>query len=205
MKYGEKECYSLFVMLGTFSMTSAQNLGGGLVLGMNFSQIDGDNESGYRKPGASLGGYVSFQLTEKLEIQPEILWDQLGSVSKNGFFNNRFNYFSFPIMLNFEIPVILGEERRMLKLQAGPVPGLILNAKDKLRSPTNQDITEDQNNVDVRANVGAVFELNHSISFSLRGGYSMLPFAKDASIRFALGGPWHKYLQLSLRIALDQR
>lgn len=181
---------------------SAQNLGGGLVLGMNLSQIDGDNEGGFRKPGAALGGYVSFRLSDKLELQPEILFDQIGSVSQNGFFSNRFNYFSFPLLINFQIPIILGDERRMLKLQAGPVPSVLLSAKDKLLSPTNNDITESSKSVDIRIGLGAVFELKPALSFSLRWNYSMVPFAKGTSNRFPLGGPWHEYLQISLRLAL---
>jgi hypothetical protein len=184
------------------ALVSGQNLGGGLVLGMNLSQIDGDNEGGFRKPGAALGGYVTFMATEKLEIQPEIIWDQIGSVSKEGFFSNRFNYFSFPVIVNFQIPILLGEEMRILKLQAGPVPSVLMNAKDKLIASPNDDITANYKSLDIRAAVGAVFELKPALAFSVRWNYSMFPFAKGTSNRFPLGGPWHEYLQLSLRLAL---
>lgn len=192
----------LFLSFVYYQNLNAQNLGGGLVLGMNLSQIDGDNEGGFRKPGVALGGYVTFLATEKLEIQPEIIWDQIGSVSKEGFFSNRFNYFSFPVIVNFQFPILLGEEKRILKLQAGPVPSVLMSAKDKLLAATNNDITENYKSLDMRIAVGAVFELKPSLAFSLRWNYSMFPFAKGTSTRFPQGGPWHEYLQLSLRLAL---
>lgn len=194
----------IFFVLGMISFTSlrGQNLGGGLVLGLNLSQIDGDNEGGFRKPGMGVGGYVAFQLSDKLELQPEILFDQIGSVSRDGFFSNRFNYFSFPIILNFQIPIILGEEKRVLKLQAGPVPSVLMSARDKLRVSPSDDITEDFKSIDIRAAVGTVFELNPRVAFSLRWNYSLAPFAKGTSNRFPQGGPWHEYLQLALRLSL---
>ncbi len=183
-------------------LVQAQNLGGGLALGMNFSQIDGDHEGGFRKLGMAMGGYVVFQINDKLQLQPEVSWDQLGSVSKEGFFSNRFNYFSFPVLLNFQIPITIGDEPRMLKLQAGPVPSVLINAKDKLRTPPFDDISESFKSLDIRGTVGAVFEMNYRLAVSLRFGNSLIPFAKGTSTRFPQGGPWHKYLQLSLRLAL---
>jgi hypothetical protein len=179
-----------------------QNFGGGLALGMNFAQIDGDNESGYRKPGAAIGGFVTYQLTDKLQLQPEILFDQVGSVSKNGFFSNRFNYFSIPVLVNFQIPFIINEEKRMLKFQAGPAPCVLLQAKDKLIAPPNDLITESYKAVDIRATLGLALDLNHKVSFNFRWAYSLAPFAKGTSNRFPLGGPWHKVLQLSFRYTL---
>lgn len=61
------------------SYWSNQRFRAGPILGMNFSQVDGDDDAGVHKVGlqAGLGSYVS--LTERLGIQLDILYSQKGS------------------------------------------------------------------------------------------------------------------------------
>jgi hypothetical protein len=194
----------LTCLLLSLATLPAQNLGGGLALGFNLSQIDGDNEGGYRKFGASLGGYVSFRLSDHLVIQPEILWDQLGSVSREGFFNNRFNYFTFPILVNFSLPITLGDKVRDLQFQLGPAPAYLIGARDNLRTSSNNDISSDQNAIDFRLTGGLVLEVSDLISIAVRAGNSLLAFSEGSNIRFPQGGPRHRYVQTSLRIRLAE-
>jgi hypothetical protein len=52
---------------------------GGLVLGLNLAQVDGDQYFGYNKPGISTGGFVRVHYTKRLSTALEILYAQKGS------------------------------------------------------------------------------------------------------------------------------
>ncbi len=58
---------------------SNQRFRGGPILGLNFSQVDGDDDAGVHKLGlqAGLGTYIS--LSERLGIQLDLLYSQKGS------------------------------------------------------------------------------------------------------------------------------
>ncbi len=80
---------SLFILSITFCVAaSAQSnyfvedpkvFNGGLVLGMNFTQVDGDNFFGYHRVGLSVGGMVYVHFTKSLGASMELLYSQKGS------------------------------------------------------------------------------------------------------------------------------
>lgn len=84
---------------------------GGLVLGTNFAQIDGDNFAGYNKVGLNVGGLVYIKLDEHIATSLEILYSQKGSKSKSpqvlapGYYITKYgvnlNYAEVPVMINY--------------------------------------------------------------------------------------------------------
>lgn len=85
---------------------------GGLLAGVNFTQVDGDRYAGYHKIGANVGGIMYAQLMEHLAASIEILFSQKGSrahfaqESTNQTFyinkyNIRLNYAEVPLQLNY--------------------------------------------------------------------------------------------------------
>src|ERR1043165_9035546 len=52
---------------------------GGLVVGANFAQVDGDNYAGYHRIGINAGGIVYTKFDEHLAASIEILYSQKGS------------------------------------------------------------------------------------------------------------------------------
>ena len=185
---------TLFLIFG-MQQAQSQNLGGGWIFGGNISQIDGDALGGYNQLGLSTGAYVKFQLNDWLQVQPEMLYDQLGSRAKGGFPNTRFNYISFPLMVNFSIPIDMGDQIRDLSLQAGPVMGFLMNVKDVF-SQINE--TDNYRRLDIRYGVGAIFELSSNVSFATRFQYSSRSIARGVPAGFG-AGPFHNYLQFSVR------
>ena len=63
---------------------SAQNLGGGLHIGLNGTQVDGDNSAGFNRAGLVVGGFVSYAVSDNFELQPELQFEQLGSANDGG-------------------------------------------------------------------------------------------------------------------------
>ena len=155
-----------------------QNFSGGLVLGFNASQVDGDNDGGFRQIGPSVGGFVQYELGDKLLLQPEIVFEQLGSVAKGGGFGIRTTHISIPIMLSTEIPIDFGDGDRNITLQAGPVKGNLLGAKDNFRGTDNSDTYRKP---DLRAAAGASWQFSDRWALVGRYGYSVISFLDGGS------------------------
>lgn len=190
-----KKIILLIAALGFFSFLSAQNLGGGWIIGANLSQVDGDAQAGYNQIGLSTGAYVQFQLSDWLQVQPEMLYDQLGARSKDGFLNTRFNYISFPMMINATLPIDMGDKVRDLNFQLGPVFGFLMSAKDqRLGIPQ----TESYRRLDLRYAGGMTFELSSDVIFAARIHYSAQSIAKGVVAGFG-AGPYHNFMHFSIR------
>ena len=84
---------------------------GGLILGTNITQVDGDDYVGYDKYGLNVGGIVYTKLAEQIAWSMEILYSQKGSKSNGkqslqpGIYLNTYgielNYAEIPIMINY--------------------------------------------------------------------------------------------------------
>lgn len=109
----------LIVLLAGFAAGAQENTPmyedrtfyGGLILGGNFTQIDGDNFAGYTRKGLNAGGVVFFKMDEHIAASVEVLFSQKGSVSKDpqvlapGVYINKYgadlNYGEVPVMINY--------------------------------------------------------------------------------------------------------
>jgi hypothetical protein len=117
----------LFVFLSLFFsmvLTQAQVFKGEIIGGINLTQVDGDQQVGYRKVGAHAGIGVMFPFSFKKNqenkpwaVSMEILYNQRGARARNLNYNPqdtisgyaqgkfkyllRLNYISLPLMLHF--------------------------------------------------------------------------------------------------------
>lgn len=83
----------------------------GLILGSNFTQVDGDNFAGYHRFGINAGGAAYIKLDEHITGSMEVLFSQKGSRSKDpqllaaGLYITKYgidlNYAEVPILINF--------------------------------------------------------------------------------------------------------
>jgi hypothetical protein len=73
-------CISLFLFISDIIM--AQKFGGGITLGFNASQIDGDDLAGYNKIGWNSGLNTSYNLNDPWQINVDFLFSQRGSQSQ---------------------------------------------------------------------------------------------------------------------------
>lgn len=187
-------------------LAQAQNLGGGISLGANFSQIDGDTDGGFRQVGLSAGGFVRYQLNDKFFLQPEIVYDQLGSRQRQGFFVIRSHHISIPLLLTTNLGLELDDGEQEIQLEAGPVIGILLSASERL---SGEDQTVIFRNPDFRAVVGGSYRFSDRWSFNLRYGYSIVSFLRrNPPGTFPLdptrGGLFHHYVSASLRLHLSE-
>lgn len=85
---------------------------GGLLLGTNFTQVDGDNYAGFRKIGLNAGGIVYAKVAKRAAVSMEILFSQKGArahkvqpANSDTMFIHKYridlNYAEVPVMLNY--------------------------------------------------------------------------------------------------------
>lgn len=94
-----------------YYMEDERTFYGGVILGTNFTQVDGDNFAGYHKIGLNVGGIVYIKLDEHVAASMEILFSQKGSratdpqVLNPGLYITKYNidlnYAEVPLMINY--------------------------------------------------------------------------------------------------------
>lgn len=192
---------SLIAIFSILYPLSAQNFGGGISVGMNASQIDGDAVNGFNQPGLSLGAFVNYEVGDNIYLQSELLFEQLGS-SFQGIVFARTSHLSLPILLKINLPIELGSGSQAIQLHAGPVIGLLVRA----RNDAGGDLSPNLKSYDTRIVGGLSYRLGPGFSFMLRYGYSLGSFIKTnapASLNLLAPGKTglaHNYVNLALRV-----
>jgi Outer membrane protein beta-barrel domain len=104
----KKLFFILFIHLFINDLSAQNRFGGGVVLGFNGSQMDGDRAAGYNKVGlnAGLRGTVRLNEEGRWLLTTEILFSQRGarSVEKDYFITNwkaTLNYLEVPVMVSY--------------------------------------------------------------------------------------------------------
>jgi len=188
----------LFLLLVLTSGRLSAQFGGGLSVGFNPSQIDGDGVSGYYKAGLSVGGFLRLPADKPVGVQLEMLYDQLGSNEKT-FPIAKMSYISFPLLLSVRTPVQFGADEHIIDFHGGLVPGYLISAKDSY----DADISGRLNRMDLRGAAGITYKFAKSVSFTARFAHSLVPFAKGSGagiLYVQQTGPWHRYFTFALRV-----
>ncbi len=164
----------LFIMVN--SLTFAQRFEGGVIGGFNASQVDGDNYSGYHKPGIAFGGYVQTNLSRTVYAGMELKFMQKGSRNIDSLATN--GQIKYIMRLNYvDLPVYLGiHTSERISLLIGMSPGYLINGREynDYGKLTQQD-QHPFNSLDLQAFLGFRFQFTKRLFVDLRGAYSLLP------------------------------
>ncbi|MCF6366653.1 MAG: PorT family protein [Bacteroidales bacterium] len=103
----------ILILLITFFLLKsyAQDFTGGIIFGVCGSQIDGDSQSRYKKPGLIFGAYVQKPISDNGALKIEMYYIGKGAVfnidNPDGTFFQEFNhslhYIEIPVLYNLEI------------------------------------------------------------------------------------------------------
>ncbi len=121
----------LFFFLLHISTVFSQGFKAGLIGGISTTQISGDQLSGFNKAGIVAGGLVSIELSQKFDLQMEIMYFQKGS-RKNAN-PDKLDYTSYRLRLNyFEVPLLLEwKYSKRLSFEGGPTFGALLSSQEE--------------------------------------------------------------------------
>jgi len=115
----KKVLLSLVVLVAVSTASFAQ-LSGGIRAGVNLSDNSGDDVEADMKAGFQLGVYLVGNLSDKIALQPELVYSGLGS--KDDDESTKLNYISIPVLLRYNI-------NDMINLHVGPQFGILTSAK----------------------------------------------------------------------------
>ena len=173
----------IFLIVFAGSTGFAQKFEGGVLGGLNASQVDGDTYSGYKKPGIVAGGYVLTNLSRNLFAGMELKFAQKGSRNIDSLAIN--DQIKYVMRLNYiDIPVYLGirtndKTSSLLGLSPGfLISGVEINDYGKF-PPQDQ---HPFNSFDLEALLGFRFKFTNRLSIDLRGAYSVLPIRNKPGI-----------------------
>lgn len=162
-----------------FGFTYAQKAQFGLKGGLNSSTFVGDTEGMDFKPrvGFNVGAFAAIELSEKITLQPEILFSTQGAEAQNveAFVNGsiytgdvKFNlsYINIPVMFKYYVA-------DKFNLEAGPQIGFLTSAEtstklDGFSQTVDQDAKDYFESVDFGFNLGAGYDFTKNVSAGIR-------------------------------------
>jgi len=183
---------------------SAQVFKGGFVAGLAFSQVEGDDFSGYKKPGIQAGFVSDAYFSPKFSGGFEILFSQRGANTDfnpdkylDGF-SMRFNYIEIPAVIKYH-------DKNKMVFGLGLVYSRLLNSK-----LITQGIEDDQYfiiNPPHKSDYGFTaiisYPLYKILSVDIKYNYSLLPFRKDNVSNFRNLGQYHNFIALRFSVLFN--
>ena len=206
---------SIFYLLFTIFSSSAQQsdpvsqtIRGGVILGMNASQVDGDDYSGFHKVGLNGGFYAQFPIAKKFFISTEILYSQQGGKSEviQGIplrYRSTLTYAQIPLLIHFQ-------EKEAVNFGIGFTYGRLLSQKtfaDEIEQPKAATCSGPPNDVsnlapqflcfkrnDFMAVADGNYLFNKNFMINIRYSYSIVPLGYYGSSNFRNRGLYNNVL-----------
>ena len=141
----------------------------GIKGGMNISSISDDGYDDTKSKVGYYGGvFVNIPASESFSIQPEVIYNNLGSEVKLGNSYSRklnLNYITVPVMFQFKATP-------QFYLEAGPEFGFLVSADSKTtwnNSTSTAELDKDNfNNFNMGVGLGAGFDITKNVGINAR-------------------------------------
>ena len=175
----------------------AQRFKGGVMLGLNASQIDGDILSGYNKAGITGGVFVRSELNHKWEAQFEIKYSPKGSATSKESVEIRkvrLLYIEMPVLLSYQII-------NDLKIQGGVGFAYMFSAM-QTEGSGYYDFQSPPDSFEMNGQIGLWYNFLENFGLSLRYSYSIFPI-REGLVSSTVGvGTWYNNV-FSLAVAYN--
>jgi hypothetical protein len=186
----------IFLLQLTMTGIKAQSIGGGLIGGINASQVDGDTHAGYHKLGLNVGAVGIIPINPKMAISMEILYNQKGSHRRPhpndpnaSSYKLRLNYLDVPILLNFK-------DKNKLIVAAGLSYGTLVNYQEIINGFINPYPvgSEPWRTYDINALIDFKYPITEKLYFNFRYAYSAIGIRSYIDYMGRLRGQRNHYL-----------
>ncbi|MDD4848259.1 MAG: porin family protein [Bacteroidales bacterium] len=202
-----KKYIVLLLFFGMTTLLSAQNFFGGVIAGINASQVDGDNFSGYKKAGFNGGGFVGYQFTRRSGLRFGIEFSQKGArqnpkydengnlISPNAYtFLFRENCIDIPVAYMFYL-------NRLFVFEGGLSYTYIFNAMRSYDDTGSNDMSDIKKN-SINMLLGVNVNITKHLFANLRFSYGLTPIGKATTQLtrgiFGVVGQYNNVFTLSL-------
>jgi hypothetical protein len=171
--------------VGVFAQGSFGIKGG---LNVANQSISGTYDPDEVKPmfGFHGGLFVTMMFSDKIGVQPELLYSTQGSTSRwsSQEYEDKMEYITLPVLLRFNF-------NEVFSLHAGPQFGYLMSAKEKFEGVT-EDMKDDFKTTDLGVALGAEIDLPARVGYSSGGGPTSLrkvnlPSRLGFGARYVLG------------------
>jgi hypothetical protein len=164
---------------------SAQRFHGGLLGGINASQVDGDHWKGYNKIGLNFGAFVNTDFKEKWGGQFEIKYSGKGSS------NSPKSEVKKMIGLRYvDVPVLITyQAKEKLQIQAGVSFNYLFNAM-YYEGDWFDDWDIEPKKIETSIAFGVNYTLLRSLDLNARYSYSLMPIRSKFSTSDWGDGAW---------------
>jgi hypothetical protein len=153
---------------------------GGLSLGINLAQVDGDQYFGYTKPGITTGAFVTANFTNRWSATMELLYAQKGSIG-DAIIESPFlgTYVArCHISLNYvEVPITVKYKYKYFDIEAGLSYARLVKTSEWIVVQPSVPISETENRFnsnDINYLFGASRRVYKNLYANLRFQYSVL-------------------------------
>ncbi len=175
--YHKKVLIGLALVLAGF-LLQAQRFQGAMIVGLNVSQVNGDEVIGFRKLGANAGVAAILPFAGKWDVTLETLFNQKGAYQRENSGNPDFPY-KYTLRLNYvEVPVLVHfNDRNILTAGLGLSWGRLVSFKEKreydgvVYKPYADSVAFNDNDFNILADIR--FRLWQRLHLNLRLGYSL--------------------------------
>jgi len=165
--------------LFSFAQSDKRFFEGGLIVGFNAAQVDGDKLYGFHKIGANLGVMGGFPIYKKsLYFQFELLYSQKGSRMSNSQINSQLdpnsNYF---LTLNYaEIPLMLSyhDKDSKTRISGGVSIGSLFSGTEKINNAYSVNAVDFYKKRDICWLADISYMASKHVGVGMRYSYSLL-------------------------------
>lgn len=190
----------IIVLLLLPVIVTAQRFKGGILIGMNVSQIDGDNFPGYNKAGLVGGAFVFTEFKDKWGAQMEIRYAAKGSAAPKYYSYTRkyrLQYIEVPLLAHFE-PV------NKLKIQFGLSFGYLFSAAQS-DGGGYEKFEEIPSRGEIAVSAGINYSLTKHLDINARFSYSVLPvFSNYTGSTWGTGAWYNNVLTFAFYYRIGQ-
>lgn len=168
----KKNFLVLFLILN-FLISNSQDFNGGIFAGFSGSQIDGDTYAGYNKLGLVTGAFVNRDLSQRINLQFEMLYIQKGArenpnpdALNPSLYCIDLKYIELPLLVRYK----LYKFQEKVTLEAGLSGAVLIKTTNK---SDNYTLTEPYKKSDFSTNIGVNYKILDNLSINLRYIYSL--------------------------------
>ncbi len=181
---------------------------GGLLLGLNFTQVDGDTYYGYHKVGLNVGGIVYVHFTKSFSASMELLYTQKGSRGEAIIESPAIGTYVTKYFMNLnyvEVPVLLHYTIHRYDIEAGVSYGYLVKSDEWVLAdqPVNIDpVANAFNKTDLEYVFGLSAKLYKNLYANARFQYSVGSVRPPERIpyRYGYGNDGQQNNMVSLRL-----
>lgn len=155
------------LVLSMASVAGAQNLTGGVKIGLNSSNVKYTYDGGSSKADARLSGHVGFyavyMFQDKFGFQPEFVIS--GEGTKNNDTKLALTYINIPLLLRMNVI-------EKLSIHTGPQIGFLVSAKAK-DDGNSIDVKDGMKGIGLAWGLGAMYDLPKNFNVGLRYNFGL--------------------------------